>query len=292
MAKSGTVSTVYEPQEDSYLLEKEVKRYACGDVLEIGTGSGIQAIAAAQNRKVKNVLAVDINPAAIAHCRKKIKDKKSSFRISDLFSKVGKKKFEVEAPFKNDEAYAYLKEWALPTITKAIKDQLPKLTRRAIFNGFIDGALQKLEEKYGANPEAMAELSPHAKDLMDKVIKGEMRRLILDEGIRMSSRKIEEIRPIGVMVDPLPNFVHGSALFQRGETQGLTTCTLGSPGDKQLVEGMEGEVKQRYMHHYNFPPFSVGETSNRLFVGNREIGHGNLAQRAIEPVLPTQEIFP
>ncbi|HLC75990.1 MAG TPA: polyribonucleotide nucleotidyltransferase [Candidatus Peribacterales bacterium] len=212
--------------------------------------------------------------------------------FADVQKEIGKPKFEVEAPFKNDEAYAYLKEWALPTITKAIKDQLPKLTRRAIFNGFIDGALQKLEEKYGANPEAMAELSPHAKDLMDKVIKGEMRRLILDEGIRMSSRKIEEIRPIGVMVDPLPNFVHGSALFQRGETQGLTTCTLGSPGDKQLVEGMEGEVKQRYMHHYNFPPFSVGETSNRLMVGNREIGHGNLAQRGMEPVLPKEEDFP
>jgi polyribonucleotide nucleotidyltransferase len=94
------------------------------------------------------------------------------------------------------------------------------------------------------------------------------------------------------MVDVLPSRVHGSALFQRGETQGLCTCTFGSPGDRQLVEGMEGERELRYMHHYNFPPFSVGETSNRLFVGNREIGHGNLAQRALEPVLPSLESFP
>ncbi|MCA9371202.1 MAG: polyribonucleotide nucleotidyltransferase, partial [Candidatus Peregrinibacteria bacterium] len=140
--------------------------------------------------------------------------------------------------------------------------------------------------------EAQEELLAHAGKLMDKVIKGEVRRLILEEGIRMSSRKIDEIRPVGAIADILPPRVHGSALFQRGETQGLTTCTLGAPGDKQLVEGMEGEKELRYMHHYNFPPFSVGETSNRLFVGNREIGHGNLAQRGIEPVLPSEEEFP
>ncbi|HLD07541.1 MAG TPA: polyribonucleotide nucleotidyltransferase [Candidatus Peribacterales bacterium] len=214
--------------------------------------------------------------------------------FADIQKEIGKPKFEVEAPFVHDEAYAYLKAWALPVVTKAIKDPLPKLERRALFNKFLDGAAAKLEEKYG-KPEGKEELAllfAHASEIMDKVIKGEVRRLILEEGIRMSSRKVDEIRPIGVMVDPLPNFVHGSALFQRGETQGLTTCTLGSPGDKQLVEGMEGEVKQRYMHHYNFPPFSVGETSNRLFVGNREVGHGNLAQRGIEPVLPKEEDFP
>ena len=108
----------------------------------------------------------------------------------------------------------------------------------------------------------------------------------------MSSRAIDQIRQLTALVDVLPNRVHGSALFQRGETQGLTTCTLGAPGDKQIVEGMEGEHKLRYMHHYNFPPFSVGETSNRLMVGNREIGHGNLAQRGLEPVLPKEEDFP
>lgn len=241
--------------------------------------------------------------------------------FADIQKEIGKPKFEVEAPFMHDEAYAYLKAWALPAITKAIKEPLPKLKRRAIFNDLMVQAQEKLREKFGngdgvsggilheaakqAQERAgeqfgveakaaleLSELYSRAGEFMDKIIKSEMRRLVLEEGIRMSSRKTEEIRAIGVMVDPLPNFVHGSALFQRGETQGLTTCTLGSPGDKQLVEGMEGEVKQRYMHHYNFPPFSVGETSNRLMVGNREIGHGNLAQRGIEPVLPKEEDFP
>jgi len=214
--------------------------------------------------------------------------------FADVQKKAGKPKFDVPVAYTHLEALKILKEWALADVSKAIKAPLGKLERRAIFTTFMNGAAEKLQETFGpaGEKEELIELYAHASDLMDKVVKGEMRRLILEEGIRMSSRKVTEIRPITVTLDPLPNFVHGSALFQRGETQGLTTTTLGAPGDKQIVEGMEGEHKMRYMHHYNFPPFSVGETSNRLFVGNREVGHGNLAQRALEPVLPTEESFP
>ncbi len=225
--------------------------------------------------------------------------KKWAQKIATFFAtiqkEVGKPKFELAAPYAMpDEDYKMLKTWALPIINKAVKDPLPKLVRRKIFNDLMDQAKVKLEEKHGkaGEDEALIALYKNGKDTMDKIIKGEVRRLVLEEGIRMSSRKIDQIRPIECMVDILPKRVHGSGLFQRGETQGLTTCTLGSPGDRQLVEGMEGEKELRYMHHYNFPPFSVGETSNRLFVGNREIGHGNLAQRALEPVLPDAEKFP
>ena len=214
--------------------------------------------------------------------------------FADIQKEIGAEKWEAPAAFAHEEALNYLKDWALADVNKAIKDPLDKLDRRAIFNGFIDGAEDKLKEKYGEaeDNEELVELYANAKALMDKVIKGEVRRLILEEGVRMSSRGVDEIRPIGSIVDVLPNRVHGSALFQRGETQGLTTCTLGSPGDKLLSEGMMGEREARYFHHYNFPPFSVGETSNRLMTGNREIGHGNLAQRGIEPVLPSEEDFP
>ena len=216
--------------------------------------------------------------------------------FADIQKEIGKPKFELDPPFSHEEASTYLREWAIKDVNKAIKEPMAKLERRAIFNEFINGAEEKLTEKYGQIPpegnEELEELYKKASDLMDKIIKTEVRRLILEEGIRMSSRKIDEIRPIGAIVDVLPNFVHGSGLFQRGETQGLTTCTLGAPGDKQISEGMEGEYKQRYMHHYNFPPFSVGETSNRLFVGNREIGHGCLAQKGLMPVLPSEEDFP
>lgn len=224
--------------------------------------------------------------------------KKWAQKIAQQFAKIkaeiGKPAMETSVSYDHEEARKYLSDGALAEITKAIKEPLGKLERRAMFNDLIDGAAAKLEEKYGSaeGNEELEELYKNAGKLMDKVIKGEVRRLILDEGIRMSSRKIDEIRPVGAIADILPPRVHGSALFQRGETQGLTTCTLGAPGDKQLVEGMEGEKELRYMHHYNFPPFSVGETSNRLFVGNREIGHGNLAQRGIEPVLPSEEEFP
>ena len=241
--------------------------------------------------------------------------------FADIQKEIGKKKFEVAAPFKHEEAYEFLKEWALPTIRDAIKTPMPKLERRAIFSKLMDEADDKLKEKYGngggSGGAVLGEVATQAiaatRDkygieagiqmtlealyaqgaaMVDKIIKAEVRRSILEDGVRMSGRKVDQIRPITALVDPLPARVHGSALFTRGETQGLTTCTLGAPGDKQLVEGMEGEREERYMHHYNFPPFSVGETSNRLSVGNREIGHGNLAQRGLEPVLPSAEEFP
>ncbi len=214
--------------------------------------------------------------------------------FADLQKQVGKPKFEVPAAYTHEEGLAFIDAWARPTVTKAVKDDMPKLDRRKIFNGLMDEAAKKLEEKFGpaGDNAELADLYKHGAYLVDKVIKKEVRRLVIEEGIRMSSRKVDQIRPLAAMVDILPNRVHGSALFQRGETQGLTTCTLGAPGDKQIVEGMEGEHQLRYMHHYNFPPFSVGETSNRLMVGNREIGHGNLAQRGLEPVLPPAETFP
>lgn len=216
----------------------------------------------------------------------------------DIQKEVGKSKFAIDPVYEHPEAYEFLKAWALPEITKAIRAPMPKLERRALFNGLMDMSKEKLKGEIGKgkwkmeNEEAEVKLLAYGAALVDKIIKNEVRRLILEEGVRMSSRKVDEIRELSASVDVLPNRVHGSALFQRGETQGLSTATLGAPGDKQIVEGMEGEKKLRYMHHYNFPPFSVGETSNRLFVGNREIGHGNLAQRGIEPVLPPEETFP
>ena len=214
--------------------------------------------------------------------------------FADIQKEIGSEKWEAPASFEHEEALAFLKEGALEGINNAILTPMDKLDRRGYFNDLADGAAAKLEEKYGSadDNEELAELYANAADMMHKVVTGEVRRLVLEEGKRMSGRTPDEIRPVGCIVDFLPARVHGSALFQRGETQGLTTCTLGSPGDKLMTEGMMGEKEDRYFHHYNFPPFSVGETSNRLFTGNREIGHGHLAQKALEPVLPTEEDFP
>ncbi|PIS04740.1 MAG: polyribonucleotide nucleotidyltransferase [Candidatus Buchananbacteria bacterium CG10_big_fil_rev_8_21_14_0_10_42_9] len=115
--------------------------------------------------------------------------------------------------------------------------------------------------------------------------------MILKEGKRVDGRALDEIRPLGAQVALLPR-THGSGLFNRGETQVLSIVTLGSPGDKQQLDGMEESGSKRYMHHYNFPPFSVGEAKPMRFTSRREIGHGALAERALEAVLPPESEFP
>jgi polyribonucleotide nucleotidyltransferase len=119
-----------------------------------------------------------------------------------------------------------------------------------------------------------------------------MRRQILEDGVRVDGRKLDEVRPVSCLVGLLPRRVHGSALFNRGLTQVLSTATLGTPGDAQKLDDLNPEEDKRYLHHYNFPPFSVGETKPMRSPGRREIGHGALAERAIVPVLPPQEDFP
>ncbi|MDP1709622.1 MAG: polyribonucleotide nucleotidyltransferase, partial [Candidatus Komeilibacteria bacterium] len=114
---------------------------------------------------------------------------------------------------------------------------------------------------------------------------------IIKEKKRVDGRKLTEIRPLSADVSILPR-THGSALFNRGETQVLSTVTLGSPGMVQTLEGIEGSSKKRYMHHYNFPPFSVGEAGPMRGPGRRDIGHGALAEKALAPVLPPKETFP
>ncbi len=128
-------------------------------------------------------------------------------------------------------------------------------------------------------------------DVLYKVKKEIMRAKILNDGIRPDGRKLEEIRPIWCEVGILPR-VHGSAVFTRGETQALSTCTLGSLRDTQILDGIDEEDEKRYMHHYNFPGYSTGEAKSLKSAGRREIGHGALAERALLPVLPSEEDFP
>ncbi len=120
-----------------------------------------------------------------------------------------------------------------------------------------------------------------------------MRRQIVEDNVRVDGRKLDEVRPVSCRVGILPPRVHGSALFNRGLTQVLSNCTLGTPGDAQnLHDDLQADQEKRYLHHYNFPPFSVGETKPLRAPGRREIGHGALAERALLPVLPPQEKFP
>jgi polyribonucleotide nucleotidyltransferase len=130
-----------------------------------------------------------------------------------------------------------------------------------------------------------------ALEAMPKWVDDVVSRAILDEGRRVDGRALDEVRPLSAEVALLPR-VHGSALFSRGETQILSTVTLGAPSDEQIVDSMEFTEKRRYFHHYNFPPYSVGEIGRFGGGGRREIGHGGLAERALLPVLPAKEVFP
>jgi len=132
---------------------------------------------------------------------------------------------------------------------------------------------------------------PKAREYFEKLEKSEVRRLIVERGIRVDGRKVTEVRPIWAEVGYLPRG-HGSAVFTRGETQALVATTLGTKNDEQKLESFEGDTYRRFMLHYNFPPFSTGEVKRFGTPGRREIGHGALAQRAIEAVLPSREAFP
>ena len=150
----------------------------------------------------------------------------------------------------------------------------------------LEKAKAAAAEKFGEDFEHLTQVGK----VFDGLFKQIIRNSILQNERRIAGRKLDEIRPVETAVGILPR-VHGSAIFQRGETQGLSAVTLSGPGSQLLTEGIEGEAKHRFFHHYTFPPFSVGECSNRLFTGNREIGHGALAQRALEAVLPEKDEF-
>ena len=139
--------------------------------------------------------------------------------------------------------------------------------------------------------EIYPEQEREIKDVLYKMQKEKVRAKILNDGVRPDGRKLEEIRPIWCEVGLLPR-VHGSAVFTRGETQVLSALTLGTVGDVQKLEGLDDEEVNRYVHHYNMPPYATGEARMIKSTGRREIGHGALAERALEPVVPNDDVFP
>ena len=168
---------------------------------------------------------------------------------------------------------------------KAMREQgLDELKREAV------AALVPLaKDGQPADPNAITEADVNL--AFDNVLKKEFRRAVLEEGLRPDGRRLTEIRPLSIEVGLLPR-THGSALFQRGQTQILSVATLGPSGDEQIIDTLSPVDSKRFMHHYNFPPYSVGEVRPLRGAGRREIGHGALAERALLPVIPAKEEFP
>jgi len=200
-----------------------------------------------------------------------------------IIGEIGKEKMKFDSPKTNQEIIDAVKEYAEGSLIKAIKNS-DKLSREDNIDLVYKNALEHFEDVF---PEKNKEV----KNILDTLLREQVRKMIIEEGIRPDNRSVKEIRPITCDVGVLPR-THGSGVFTRGQTQVLTVATLGAMGDVQVLDGLGIEEFKRYMHHYNFPPYSVGETRFLRGPGRREIGHGALAERALDPMIPTEEEFP
>lgn len=202
-------------------------------------------------------------------------------------AEIGRPKVEVKLFEVAPEVEDRVREYAREAMMKAIQNP-DKLEREANIDAVRKDTHAHFEAEFGA------EYLTHRKEIelvLDKMLKEEVRRLITEDAVRPDGRKLDEIRPLEIKVGVLPR-VHGSGMFQRGQTQVLTSCTLGMHSDVQLLDGLGLAEQKRYMHHYNFPAYSVGEVRPMRGPGRREIGHGALAERALLPVIPPEEEFP
>jgi polyribonucleotide nucleotidyltransferase len=197
------------------------------------------------------------------------------------------------------EADPTLETFVVEQTTAAVKDvlkqfELSKPDRDIKLDAIKDELAATIETLADDHPAKLA-VAANGKALgttYKAVTKKMMRQQIISDNVRVDGRKLDEVRPISCRVGLLPKRVHGTGLFQRGLTQVLSVATLGTPGDAQMMDDLHPDNDKRYLHHYNFPPYSVGETRPMRSPGRREIGHGALAERALVPVLPSKEEFP
>jgi len=203
----------------------------------------------------------------------------------EIVAAVGKENREVVLYELDADLLAEVTAMCEQDINKAVQVQ-EKHAREEAITDVKNAVLAQFEER-----EADEDTLKQVKEILNKLVKNEVRRLITEEKVRPDGRKPDEIRPLSSETGLLAR-THGSGLFTRGQTQALSICTLGALGDVQILDGLGVEESKRFMHHYNFPHFSVGETGFLRGPGRREIGHGALGERALEPVIPSEKDFP
>ncbi len=207
----------------------------------------------------------------------------AQLELRKLTGEVAKREIEVEEV--DEELMAWVKANTVDHILKVSRGALDKKTRKNAFSEIKDQMKEDLLEEKGE--EYATENTGKAKEYFEKIKKQTIRKMVLDESIRLDGRKSDEVRPIWTEIDYLPS-AHGSAIFNRGETQALTSLTLGSKLDQKMVDNALGNYFERFILHYNFPALSVGETKPMRGPGRREVGHANLAHRALSAVLPAK----
>jgi polyribonucleotide nucleotidyltransferase len=251
------------------------------DVIVAGTKDAIMMVEAGANEVMEDEIL-----EAILFGHEEIK-KLIAFQ-EEIKKEIGKPSIEVELFETDPQVIEMVKEFATQKITSALKTA-EKLEREALVEQVKEETHQYFKEKLGED-----EYKEKVRDLneaLDIIEKDEVRRMIAEDHIRVDGRGLDEIRPISCEVGILPR-THGSGLFTRGQTQVLSIVTLGRGSEEQILDGLEDEETKRYIHHYNFPAFSVGEVRPVRGPGRREIGHGSLAERALVPLIPEEADFP
>jgi polyribonucleotide nucleotidyltransferase len=276
---------------DEFIINPTYKEIHNGelDLVVAGSPEGVVMIEAGANQLPERdiIEAIDFGYEAV-------RDLISAQR--ELIDQLGIPLVTREAPAVNETVQNFLKEQAKEEIKQILCQFTLSKTERDEKLAAIEN---RLKETITALPDEDTLKAPTLEEpklignLFKDLTKKLMRAQIIEDGVRVDGRQLDEVRPISCRVGVLPRRVHGSGLFNRGLTQVLSIATLGTPGDAQdLGDDLHPEDEKRYLHHYNFPPFSVGETRPMRSPGRREIGHGALAERAIVPVLPPQEEFP
>ena len=203
--------------------------------------------------------------------------------INSIVAEIGKEKFTYESADVPEEVFTMVKDFAWDKMRQAVL-----AVDKSVRDANIDALTKEIEAYLTEQNE---EYLPYLADAVYKLEKKVVRNYLFNEHVRVDGRRLDEIRPLSCDVGLLPR-VHGSGLFQRGQTQVLTTCTLAPLSYAQTLDGLDNEVSKRYMHYYNMPGYSVGEAKASRSPGRREIGHGALAERSLVPVLPSEEEFP
>ncbi|HGD3275687.1 TPA: polyribonucleotide nucleotidyltransferase, partial [Streptococcus agalactiae] len=207
----------------------------------------------------------------------------------EIVTAIGKEKAEVELLQVDPELQAEIIATHNIALQAAVQVE-EKKAREAATEAVKEVVIGEYEARY-AEHEEYDRIMRDVAEILEQMEHAEVRRLITEDKVRPDGRRVDEIRPLDAVIDFLPQ-VHGSGLFTRGQTQALSVLTLAPMGEAQIIDGLTPEYKKRFMHHYNFPQYSVGETGRYGAAGRREIGHGALGERALEQVLPSLEEFP
>ena len=278
---------VGKDEDGKYICNPTLPQYETGglEIVVAGTADGVMMVEGGANE-----ITEDDFLGAVAFAHEEIK--KIVKAIVELQQKAGKPKREFPVQTVNADLKAWVEKTFKKDVAKAMR-VVEKGEREEAFSKLTrDEALARIGDK---KPDLRALLEDNKQGEFHKIIKAmeeeELRVMVVDDKIRPDGRKPDEIRPIWCKTHYVPR-VHGSGVFTRGQTQVFTAATLGSIGDEQRLDGIMAIPNKRYMHYYNFPPYSTGETRPMRAPGRREIGHGALAERALVPVLPAEEDFP